>query len=49
MHTAFGMSLAWVGNWWPLAVIGFGGYLAWKGAQDRREEARGRVDALLDE
>ena len=40
-HTAFGMSLAWLKEWWPVAVILFGGYLFLKAHLDsaRREAA----------
>lgn len=31
-----GVSLEWLEDWWPLAVIGFGVYLVWKGWQDRQ-------------
>ncbi len=35
-HTMFGMSLAWVGQWWPMAVVGGGAWLVyedWRGRQ----------------
>ncbi len=34
-HTAFGASLEWLESWWPLAVIGFGGYLVFKAMQEK--------------
>lgn len=34
-HTAFGMSLSWLKEWWPVAVILFGGYLFIKARMDR--------------
>ena len=34
-HTAFGASLAWVEDWWPLALVGLGGWLLYKAIQDR--------------
>ena len=34
-HTAFGMSLSWLKEWWPVAVILFGGYLFIKARIDR--------------
>jgi hypothetical protein len=33
-HTAFGASLEWLEDWWPLAIVGFGGYLVYKSRQD---------------
>jgi hypothetical protein len=33
-RTAFGMSLAWVEEWWPVALLLFGGYLVYKGMKD---------------
>lgn len=30
----FGISLQWLENWWPLALIGFGGWLIIKSRQD---------------
>lgn len=35
LHTRFGMSLAWVGEWWPAAFILFGAYLIWKAKQEK--------------
>lgn len=29
-YTAFGLSLDWLNEWWPLLPIGFGGYLVYK-------------------
>ena len=34
-HTAFGASLAWLEDWWPLAVVGFGAYLVFKAMQEK--------------
>ena len=34
-HTAFGMSLSWLKEWWPVGVILFGGYLFAKARIDR--------------
>lgn len=34
-HTRFGMSLDWVEQWWPLAIVGFGAFLAYKGVQEK--------------
>lgn len=33
-RTAFGMSLAWLEAWWPVALILFGGYLVYKARVD---------------
>ena len=35
LNTRFDMSLAWVGEWWPLALVLFGGYLIAKWWQSR--------------
>ena len=45
MHTAFGLSLAWVADWWPLALIGFGAYLVALAVRDRRERGTAGVEA----
>ena len=34
-NTALGFSLEWLEEWWPLAFIGFGGYLVWKAMKER--------------
>lgn len=34
-HTAFGLSLSWLKEWWPVAVILFGAYLFIKARLDR--------------
>ncbi len=34
-NTRFGMSLEWIEDWWPAALILFGGYLIYKATQDR--------------
>ncbi len=39
MHTRFGVSLDWVEDWWPVAPIAFGGWLLYKGFQERRPAA----------
>ena len=41
-HTAFDASLAWLEDWWPLALIGFGAYLVVKAMQER---SSGEADA----
>ena len=35
-HTAYDYSLAWVEDWWPAALLLFGGYLVVKGVAERR-------------
>jgi phosphatidylserine synthase len=39
LNTRFGVSLAWLEEWWPAALILFGGYLVWKAWQDRPRPA----------
>jgi hypothetical protein len=34
-NTRFGLSLAWIEEWWPMAVIGFGAYLFYRAWSDR--------------
>lgn len=29
-HTMFGLSLAWVGRWWPIALVAVGGWLIYE-------------------
>ena len=29
-HIRFGLPMAWLGQWWPVALIGLGIYLVWK-------------------
>lgn len=36
-NTRFGVSLDWIEYWWPVAIIAFGGYLAYKAIQDKSE------------
>ena len=43
-HTAFGASLAWLEDWWPLALIGFGAYLVVKAMQERSSGDSGSDD-----
>ena len=45
-NTAFGMSLAWLEEWWPAALIGFGAYLVWKARQERSGGPEGGADEL---
>jgi hypothetical protein len=35
LHTRFDMSLDWVDEWWPVALIGFGAYLVYKARQEK--------------
>lgn len=34
-NTLFGVSLVWIEDWWPAAVIGFGLYLVYQAVRDR--------------
>ena len=34
-NTLFGASLAWIEDWWPLVLVGFGGWLVYKAMQER--------------
>lgn len=38
-HTLFGISLDWIEQWWPMALIGFGAFLAYRALQDRTATA----------
>jgi hypothetical protein len=35
-HLRFGLSMAWVERWWPVALIGLGIYLVWKAVKASR-------------
>ena len=37
-NTLFGVSLDWVEDWWPAALIGFGVLLAYRALEDRKAE-----------
>jgi hypothetical protein len=39
LNTRFGVSLAWVEEWWPVALMGLGGYLLVKAVQERQAAA----------
>ncbi|MBZ0110868.1 MAG: hypothetical protein K8J08_00265, partial [Thermoanaerobaculia bacterium] len=39
LNTRFGISLAWLEEWWPLAIIGFGVYLSYRSWSDRKKDA----------
>ena len=36
LNTRFGISLDWIEEWWPVALIGFGAYLLAKAVQERK-------------
>ena len=38
LNTRFGISLAWLEDWWPAAPILFGGYLVYKAIQEKNAE-----------
>ncbi len=38
-HTAYGYSLRWLEDWWPVAPIALGGYLIFRGLADRKKQA----------
>jgi len=40
-HTRFGYSLDWVEDWWPAALVLFGGYLVFKAIQEKAKAAPG--------
>jgi hypothetical protein len=44
-HTLFGISLAWIESWWPLAPILFGVYLIGKGIVDRASKDAEAADS----
>ncbi len=35
VHTRFDVSLDWLAEWWPIALIGFGAYLAYKAVKEK--------------
>ena len=35
-HIRFGLSMAWVERWWPLAIVGLGIHLIWKAVKTSR-------------
>jgi 1,4-dihydroxy-2-naphthoate octaprenyltransferase len=39
LHNAFGMSMYWLEDWWPIIPIAFGAYLLYQGISDRRKRA----------
>ena len=38
LNTRFGISMAWLHEWWPAAPILFGGYLVYKAVQEKNAE-----------
>jgi len=36
-HTMFNMSLAWVADWWPMALVGLGAWLVYQDRQGKAE------------
>ena len=42
------MSLEWLEDWWPAALILFGGYLIFKASKDRAESAVSRDQSYDD-
>ncbi len=44
LNTRFGVSLDWLENWWPVAVIAFGGYLVYKAMQEKSDGDSGSFD-----
>jgi hypothetical protein len=44
LYTRFGVPLDWLEQWWPAALILFGGYLVWKAWQDRPRRAAAASD-----
>jgi len=38
LNTRFGMSLEWIEQWWPAAILLFGAYLVWKGIEERQKQ-----------
>lgn len=45
LHTRFDVSLEWVEEWWPAALVLFGAYLVWKAWQER-PNAGGAEDTI---
>ena len=41
LHTLFGVSFAWVADWWPVAPMGVGAWLLFKGIQEKRARQSG--------
>jgi TM2 domain-containing membrane protein YozV len=45
-NTAFGLSLDWLENWWPMAPIGLGGYLFYQAMEDNKKDIESEVPGL---
>lgn len=43
-RTLFGVSLEWIGNWWPVAVVAFGAYLIFKARTDTTSRPQDSAD-----
>ncbi len=41
MSTKFDFSLDWLAEWWPLLLVGFGGWLYWKARKAEKERTQG--------
>ncbi len=44
MDTRFDMSMVWLEEWWPAAIIGFGAYLVLRAAQERSKQSGDSYD-----
>ncbi|MCZ6725893.1 MAG: DUF5668 domain-containing protein [Acidobacteria bacterium] len=44
LNTRFGVSLDWLDEWWPMALIAFGAYLIYKARQDKAAAATPELD-----
>jgi len=44
-RTMFGMSLAWVGDWWPMALVGAGAWLVYEDRRAKQVRRAGEIDA----
>jgi hypothetical protein len=43
-RTLFGVSLEWLEDWWPLAIVGFGGFLIFKAKSDNAPRSSTDLD-----
>ncbi len=43
-RTLFGVSLAWVENWWPVAIVAFGAFLIFKARSEKAPDAEESAD-----
>ncbi len=46
-RTAWSISLEWVEEWWPLAIVAFGLYLVWKAIEDKRQRSATERDEIV--